>query len=169
MKAKLKRIMIFRGNEGYGFNADLYVEGMKTAFVIDHGNGGSYYYETGKGYSKEKFQELEVYIKKLPDKVFAKEDGLDAFSCKMDIDLFVSDLLIKYERKRVKVYAIVDNLRQISKDIKESKMDGFLIPTIWLARTNSWDKSYPMGIKPGLYSKDQLAEAIQFLSDMIEE
>jgi len=136
---------------------------VKTAFVIDHGNGGSYYYETGKGYNKEKIQELEAYVKTLPDKVFAKQDGMDAFSRKMDMDLFVSDLLVKYELKRAKDRAIVYNLRQISEDIQGSKIDNVTIPL-----TTSLNDEYPLGIKSGDYTKEQLADAVHFLADMIE-
>ena len=163
MRAEMKIVKTFRGHEGVGFNADLYVAGVKVAFVIVQANGGCFYYETGKGYSKEKFQELQKFIKTLPDKVFAKQDGLDAFSCKMDIDLYISDLLIIYEEKHAKTQTIVENLRQISDDIKRSKIEFITIPM-----TASFNEKYPMGIKPGDYTKEELAEAIQFLADMLE-
>lgn len=41
----VKNIKEFRGMEGVGFNADLYMDGKKIAFVIDDANGGPYNFE----------------------------------------------------------------------------------------------------------------------------
>lgn len=38
----VRAVKTFRGMEGAGFNADLYVNGTKAALVIDEGNGGQY-------------------------------------------------------------------------------------------------------------------------------
>lgn len=40
MELTIKNVKTFRGREGHGFNATLYVDGKKAAFVMDGGNGG---------------------------------------------------------------------------------------------------------------------------------
>ena len=62
-KIELKSVKTFRGNEGYGLNATLYVDGVKTAFVIDDANGGDIDYEI---FNNEKFELLQAYAKTLP-------------------------------------------------------------------------------------------------------
>ena len=39
-KVTIKNLKSFRGMEGYGFNADIYVNGVKSMFAMDGGNGG---------------------------------------------------------------------------------------------------------------------------------
>jgi len=59
---------------------------------------------------------------------------------------------------------IVDMLRQISKDIARSKQ----IDTVTIPLTASLNDTYPMGIKPGDYSRKELSDAIHFIADMME-
>lgn len=40
MGLELKGVKTFMGMEGYGLNANLYLNGKKVAFVLDEGNGG---------------------------------------------------------------------------------------------------------------------------------
>ena len=68
----------------------------------------------------------------------------------------------------MKIGDIVPNLRQMSNSIRESKIDGITIPLVDLATKQQTDEEYPLGIKPGYYSKEELAEAIQFIADMLE-
>ena len=44
-KYEVKGVKSFRGMEGYGFNATLYRNGKKVAFVMDSAQGGEYDYE----------------------------------------------------------------------------------------------------------------------------
>lgn len=50
------RMKVFRGREGYGFNADLLRDGKKAAFVYDEASGGSYNYEFVSRVEQEKFE-----------------------------------------------------------------------------------------------------------------
>ena len=45
MKTELKNLKFFRGMEGQGFNADLWINGVKCIFIIDEGNGGCFNYQ----------------------------------------------------------------------------------------------------------------------------
>lgn len=44
-KLKVKNVVSFIGREGYGFNADLYVNNIKSAFVRDMADGGQTVFE----------------------------------------------------------------------------------------------------------------------------
>ena len=44
-KYTVRKIRTFRGREGNGFNAELMLDGIPVAFVIDEANGGDYRYE----------------------------------------------------------------------------------------------------------------------------
>lgn len=41
----IKKLKLFQGMEGEGFNLDLYLYGKKIAFVMDGGNGGVFNYD----------------------------------------------------------------------------------------------------------------------------
>ena len=41
----IKKLKLFQGMEGEGFNLDLYLDGKKIAFVMDGGNGGVFNYD----------------------------------------------------------------------------------------------------------------------------
>ena len=41
----IKKLKLFQGMEGEGFNLDLYLNGKKIAFVMDGGNGGVFNYD----------------------------------------------------------------------------------------------------------------------------
>lgn len=59
----LKNVKSFRGREGHGLNADVYVNGKKCCFIMDDANGGEYRYEV---YDKELFKDFEAYAKAQP-------------------------------------------------------------------------------------------------------
>ena len=40
MNIQIKHMKTCIGREGYGFNASLYVDGKKIAFIMDDANGG---------------------------------------------------------------------------------------------------------------------------------
>lgn len=52
----LKGIKYFRGSEGYGYNATVYIDGQKAALAINHGDGGSTLFEFVSPEMKEKFE-----------------------------------------------------------------------------------------------------------------
>lgn len=43
MNIELKKVKTFRGNEGHGLNAEIWVDGIRTAYVIDDASGSIMY------------------------------------------------------------------------------------------------------------------------------
>lgn len=60
---EIKKFKSFIGNEGHGFNADLYMDGQKACFVLDDASGGGMQYQWVNRDFEKKFRE---YIKALP-------------------------------------------------------------------------------------------------------
>lgn len=60
---ELKKVKTFIGREGHGLNADLYINGVKTAFVRDDASGGGVDYDV---INKEMFDLVNAYAKSLP-------------------------------------------------------------------------------------------------------
>jgi hypothetical protein len=54
---KITNLRTFRGNEGEGFSAVLWVDGVKTADVYDDANGGQYMYEVLAPLDKPKLRD----------------------------------------------------------------------------------------------------------------
>jgi hypothetical protein len=52
----LKGIKYFRGSEGYGYNATIYIDGKRAALAINHGDGGATFLEFVSTEAKEKFE-----------------------------------------------------------------------------------------------------------------
>jgi hypothetical protein len=110
---ELKGIKTFRGNEGYGFNATIYVNGVKCMFVIDDANGGCYNYESfiyknsNADLVKENIKLLNEYIKTLPEQPMVfdgkpyKKDG-KIVMLKPDMDSFIDEILNKELIKKEK-------------------------------------------------------------------
>lgn len=59
----IKKFKSFIGNEGHGFNAELWMDGQKAAFVIDDASGGEYQWEW---YTKAQEDKYNSYVKALP-------------------------------------------------------------------------------------------------------
>lgn len=85
----LKNVKTFIGREGYGFNATLYVDGIKTAFAFDDASGGGTDYDV---FDKVKFQEVNDYAKSLPKE---PKYGLD-----MCLDFLVDDIINEMEKQK---------------------------------------------------------------------
>jgi len=66
----LKKIKTFIGHEGYGLNADLYLDGVKVAFVLDDANGGEVDHQFIDKASEDR---VWAFIKSIPDDDDAKE------------------------------------------------------------------------------------------------
>lgn len=62
-KIELKNVKTFRGMEGHGLNATIYIDGIKTAFIMDAADGGEPQYDV---FNKEKFKQVEDYAASLP-------------------------------------------------------------------------------------------------------
>lgn len=70
----------FRGNEGYGFNANLLIDGRKVAFVYDDANGGCYRYEWVAKSHEERDADrkaLDAHAASLPRIPFGPDMGVD--------------------------------------------------------------------------------------------
>jgi len=91
MKIELKNIKTFEGHDGIGLNADIFVDGVKTAHVHDGAYGGCYEYHT---HNKEKMTQLEDWVKQQPEKNFG------TFKSKYDLDILVDELFTKKEKEK---------------------------------------------------------------------
>lgn len=65
-KIELKKVRTFSGHEGTGVNAEMWVDGVKTCFVLDDASG-SIMYHFSPVYNREKFKLLEDYVDSLPE------------------------------------------------------------------------------------------------------
>ena len=113
-KYTVKTVKTFIGQEGHGFNANLYRNNKKVAFVRDDASGGSYAYDwvdykeprvdiisrNGKcsyeGTPEEKI--LQDIVTALP-KIETELDG-EPFSFDPDMDTFIGDVLSEFEEKK---------------------------------------------------------------------
>lgn len=93
---EIKKLKSFTGREGYGFNADLYMDGKKVAFVIDEASGGCYHWNYENREIEKTFCDYVKTLPNVPSEHFP--NGL-----KMDEDSFISELVAKAEAaKKVK-------------------------------------------------------------------
>ena len=66
----IKKFKSFTGREGYGFNAELWMDGKKAAFVIDEASGGEFSYHWENNELEAQFTE---YVKALPREPIASD------------------------------------------------------------------------------------------------
>jgi len=98
---ELKKVKLFQGMEGYGLNADVYINGVKCFMVIDEGNGGCFIYhniydEKKKEKARKNIDLLNEYIENYPPVVF------DWGSVKYDMDMLIDEVLDEQEGKKAK-------------------------------------------------------------------
>lgn len=91
MKIELKNIKTFDGHDGIGLNADIFVDGVKTAHVHDGAYGGCYDYHI---FNKTKMNELNEWVKQQPEKNYG------TFKHKYDLDILVDDILTEKEKEK---------------------------------------------------------------------
>lgn len=108
MKFEIKKFQSMRTNDGGGFSFDLYMDGVKAAFVCDEGNGGCLFVQwsdrkQGVSELEKKFDE---YVKALPpEKV---PDTAEAWEKEMyptgfrtlDGDMFFYTMVDAYENAK---------------------------------------------------------------------
>lgn len=128
MKIELKNVKTFRGMEGYGLNATVYVNGIKCCFVIDEGNGGCFRYEV---FDKKLFAELEEHAKQfenfepldaLIDKEFNKIEK-EKFAKKMQKYMLSSVLVGKEGGGEFGQYKFKVELTKIPKEMLQKQID----------------------------------------------
>jgi len=104
----LKNVQTFRGHDGQGLNADIWINGIKCMSFHDdaYGGGGEYHNYT---YNNPKAEQVKANIKLLEDylKTLPEKDYGD-FKCKYDMDMFVDELFneiekAKHQKKLVKL------------------------------------------------------------------
>lgn len=109
---ELKNIKTFRGMEGTGLNADLFINGLKCYFVMDDANGGCYNYQS-TAYNNPKADEvnaniklLDEYIASLPEEpmIIDGKPYVDAqgktHTLKKDLDWIVDELFNAVEKEK---------------------------------------------------------------------
>jgi len=109
-KVTIKNLKSFRGMEGYGFNADIYVNGVKSMFAMDGGNGGQFDYEVVKG------QEANVRLVKDYVKSISKR-GEDS---DIELDMYIATKVDQYENDKLKA----KNERKMAKLMAEAIVFG---------------------------------------------
>ena len=73
---QLKKLSFFEGHDGYGMNADIWIDGVKCMHVYDGAFGGCYEYTENRDGSnpdkdekvKQYIADLNAYIDTLPEK-----------------------------------------------------------------------------------------------------
>ena len=102
-KIELKNIKTFRGMEGFGLNADIFINGVKCIFVMDAGDGGEIRYEENiYGKDSEKvalnIKLLDDYIASLPAKTSTFGDK--TLTIPYDRDILVDELFNEIEKQK---------------------------------------------------------------------
>ncbi len=116
----LKKVKTFQGSDGYGLNAEVYINGVYCTFVIDSGNGSCFDYQHNfrlgsdnhNTMIRERIKLLEDYIATLPN-IVTDLGGDEPFSYKQDLDSYINQLVddirnakekIKFEKKIAKLF-----------------------------------------------------------------
>ena len=102
----LKKIKTFIGHEGYGLNADLYLDDVKVAFVLDDANGGEVDYQFTDKASEER---VWAFVKSTPDDEYTKEMRTQEYWMKYPkaiethkLDSLVNDFADNYQEEKRK-------------------------------------------------------------------
>lgn len=107
-KVELKCIKYHEGMEGQGFNADLWINGVNCMHVRDNGNGGEMdshdntYNNPKADIVRANIKLLDEYIAALPDYVFPAREGQRELRIKIDLAIFVEELLNKITEEKNK-------------------------------------------------------------------
>jgi len=152
----LKNVKTFIGREGYGLNATIYVDGIKTAFIMDDASGGEPDYDV---FNEEKFDEVKAYCEAQPETpmviggepIFRDDKPL---MVKLTLDELVDNAFNIIQRENFKKKLERKMLNHImwgipgGKTYKEVKMKANLdqYPTVNLqARIDHFKKEFKLG------------------------
>ncbi len=106
---QLKKVKTFLGMDGYGLNAEVWINGVKCYFVLDEGSGGEMDFTNEARHTtdpaKRKLIEdncklLDDYIKTLPPET--SNFGGKPFTIKMDLPLFIDKLVDEMETEKLR-------------------------------------------------------------------
>lgn len=100
MNITLKNIKTFRGHDGIGLNADIYVDGKKVCHVHDDARGGCFDYTAyGPDYQANNkiIGEMEEYAKTLPP----VKSSFDDSTYPQDLDGLINDIVMKQEIEKM--------------------------------------------------------------------
>ena len=115
-KCDLKNIRTFVGREGYGLNADLYINGVKCIFCRDDASGGMmdfdelYFNNPKSEIIKANIKLLKDYLETLPEEKMWRDDKeTDPFlmpdgsqmTMKVDLECYVNNLVMKVEKQKL--------------------------------------------------------------------
>lgn len=98
-KVELKKYKSFKGMEGYGYNADVWINGVNCIISMDDGNGGCYRHHQNFGHKDQKLVEANIkllndYIEAHPRVKYGK------LNLKYDMDMFMDEQINKLELER---------------------------------------------------------------------
>lgn len=105
-KISFKNVKTFRGMDGYGINADVYINGVKCMFIYDSGDGGEMNFDEnihGKNPKQvvDNIKLLKDYIEQLPKKEW-KFEGETKF-LKVTMEDYFNDKLVEMEEEKNKL------------------------------------------------------------------
>lgn len=115
MKAAIKNATFFKGNQGTGMNATLYVDGIKTADIHDDANGGMYNYRI---FDEGKFAEFETIIKSFPAITIPSSDT----PIEIDTDFFIDVLHHAQESKQFPEISL-DDVEELEQEMRKIMMN----------------------------------------------
>lgn len=105
---QLKKVKTFVGMDGYGINADVYINGVHCYFVLDEGSGGCMDFTNmarmEKNPAKKKLIEeqctlLDNYIATLPPET--SDFGGKPFTMKIDLEMYINKLVDEMETEKL--------------------------------------------------------------------
>jgi len=98
-KVELKKYKSFKGMEGNGYNAEVWINGVNCIQSMDDGNGGCYRHYQNFGHKDQKL--VEANIKLLNDYIEAHPRVKYAsLNLKYDMDMFMDEQINKLELER---------------------------------------------------------------------
>lgn len=124
MKIELKNVKLNLtfSEETYMFNADVYVDGVKTAYANNDGRGGSIGYNSYDG-KRDLLVKAENYLKTLPATKYKD------FEIKSNMENYIDDLISKIAEEKENAKNDKKLLKNMSKGICYGTKDAYNICT----------------------------------------
>ena len=96
----IKKLKLFQGMEGEGFNLDLYLNGKKIAFVMDGGNGGVFNYDFISPAAATEFVGIVNAMPPIPIKDESWRDIYPDGLIPVTIDMAVDELINDHQHQK---------------------------------------------------------------------